>query len=211
MEFSPAMYQCESVACGFRFPVTEARLAGLDCPLCGAAAVACDPLPSSYQPQDGVKTAVSLSLLLDNIRSLYNVGSIMRIADGAGVRHLYLGGITATPAHPKLKKTALGAETAVSWSHHNNGLETAVSLQKQGMQLWALESTAVSIPIFSALPAPTDSPILLVVGNEVAGVDPAILEQCDRIIHLPMRGRKTSLNVATALSAAAYLLLYSNC
>lgn len=209
MEFSPAMYQCESANCMFRFPVTEERHAGLNCPLCGATAIEQEHLLPSHQPQDSIKTAVSLSLLLDNIRSLYNVGSIMRIADGAGIKHLYLGGITATPAHPKLKKTALGAETAVSWSHHNNGLKTAVSLQEQGCQLWALESTPTSIPIYAALPAPTDSPILLVVGNEVAGVDPAILERCDRIVHLPMRGHKASLNVATAFAAAAYTLLYN--
>jgi len=121
MEFFPAMYQCESANCMFRFPVTEERHAGLNCPLCGATAIEQEHLLPSHQPQDSIKTAVSLSLLLDNIRSLYNVGSIMRIADGAGIKHLYLGGITATPAHPKLKKTALGAETAVSWSHHNNG------------------------------------------------------------------------------------------
>ena len=209
MEFSPAMYQCESADCMFRFPVTEERHAGLKCPLCGASATDQEHLSSSHQPQDSIKTAVSLSVLLDNIRSLYNVGSIMRIADGAGVKHLYLGGITATPAHPKLKKTALGAETAVSWSHHNNGLKTAVSLQAQGYQLWALESTPTSIPIYSALPAPTDNPILLIVGNEVAGVDPAILNRCDRIVHLPMRGHKASLNVATAFAAAAYTLLYN--
>ena len=98
---------------------------------------------------------------------------------------------------------------AVSWSHHNNGLKTAVSLQEQGCQLWALESTPTSIPIYSALSVPTDSPIILIVGNEVAGVDPAILERCDRIVHLPMRGRKASLNVATAFAAAAYTLLYN--
>lgn len=182
---------------------------GMDCPLCGATAVSQEHLLASYQPQSGTQADRSLSVLLDNIRSLHNVGSIMRVADGVGVRHLYLGGITATPAHPKLKKTALGAETAVSWSHHRNGLKTAVSLQEQGHQLWALESTPTSIPIHSALPISGNSPILLVVGNEVAGVDPAILDRCDRIVHLPMNGRKASLNVATAFAAAAYTLLYN--
>ncbi len=206
MIFSPIVYQCESPACAFRFPVTEARFVGVDCPLCGGATVEKRPFLPSHHPQSNEGMALNLSILLDNIRSVLNVGTIVRAADGVGVRHIYFGGITATPDHPKLKKTALGAEKSVAWSYHRNGLETAVSLHAQGIQLWALESTPTSIPISSAPKPAADTPILLIVGNEVAGIDPAILDICDQIIHLPMNGRKSSLNVATAFTAAAYLL-----
>jgi tRNA G18 (ribose-2'-O)-methylase SpoU len=146
--------------------------------------------------------------LLDNLRSVYNVGSIFRTADGAGIRHLHLCGITPPPDHPKIAKTALGAEKSVGWSQYKNGLETAVSLQQRGFQLWAIEETAQSDPLFTAAHPADNSPILLIVGNEIAGVDPEILALCDRVLHIPMAGHKKSLNVATAFGIAAYVARY---
>ncbi len=206
MIFPPVVYQCESPACAFRFPVTEARFAGMVCPVCGGVTAAKRPYPPSHHPIQEQGTGSRLSILLDNIRSVHNVGSIVRAADGVGVRHIYFCGITATPDNRKLKKTALGAEQSVAWSYHRNGLATAVMLRSQAIQLWALESTPVSIPLTSAPIPPADIPILLIVGNEVAGVDPAILDIADQIVHLPMNGRKSSLNVSTALTAAVYLM-----
>jgi tRNA G18 (ribose-2'-O)-methylase SpoU len=146
--------------------------------------------------------------LLDNIRSVYNVGSILRTADGAGLTHLHLCGITSPPTHPKVAKTALGAELSVAWSQHRNGLDTAVALQEQGCQLWAIEDSPQAESLF-AVPAPASSErIVLVVGNEIAGIDPEILARCDRVLQIPMQGHKKSLNVATAFGIAAYAVRF---
>lgn len=135
---------------------------------------------------------------------------MFRTADGAGIRRLHLAGITATPDHPKVAKTALGAERAVAWSEHPNGLDAATALRERGYRLWALESTARSTNLFDTRPAAEGAPILLIAGNELAGVDPQILALCQRTVHLPMEGVKGSLNVAIAFGVAAYYLRYSD-
>jgi tRNA G18 (ribose-2'-O)-methylase SpoU len=145
--------------------------------------------------------------LVDNVRSIYNVGSFFRTADGAGsIAHLYLCGITPTPDNPKVAKTALGAEQSVPWSYHKNGWETAVSLQQQGHQLWALEGTAQAESLLAT--TPITAPTVLVVGNELSGIDPDILAICAKVLAIPMQGRKSSLNVASALAVAVYWLRY---
>jgi tRNA G18 (ribose-2'-O)-methylase SpoU len=149
-----------------------------------------------------------IEVLLDNIRSIYNVGSILRTADGAGLRHLHCCGITPPPDHPKIAKTALGAEKSVGWTKSGNGLETAVSLKQRGYQLLALECTPDAI-LMSDVRLDNSQPIVLVVGNEIAGVDPDILAICDKTIMLPMQGVKNSLNVASAFAVAAYALRFN--
>ncbi|MCB9421871.1 MAG: RNA methyltransferase [Ardenticatenaceae bacterium] len=202
--------QCERPSCRFRFPVTNDRQTGELCPLCGAPTQwAADyaqwqrPLPTTT-PNGPIVEA-----LLDNIRSVYNVGSIFRTADGAGLRHLHLCGITPPPDHPKTAKTALGAELAVPWSQYRNGLDTAVTLQKQGCQLWAVEDSLQAAPLFAVPEVPDGTPVVLVVGNELAGIDPEILARCDRILRIPMQGQKKSLNVATAFGIAAYAIRFN--
>jgi tRNA G18 (ribose-2'-O)-methylase SpoU len=101
----------------------------------------------------------------------------------------------------------LGAEESVAWSYHKNGWETAVSLQQQGYELWALEGTAGAESLLTI--NPTQAPIVLIIGNELSGIDPAILEICDKVLAIPMHGRKSSLNVASAFAIAAYWLRYS--
>ena len=149
-----------------------------------------------------------IEAFLDNIRSSYNVGSIFRTSDGAGISHLYLAGITPTPSHPKVAKTALGADATVTWSHHLNGLETIVDLKERGWSVLALENGHTSRPFFDYEVATGSRPILLIVGNERAGVDPAILDACDCILSLPMSGHKQSLNVSVAFGVAVYWLRY---
>jgi tRNA G18 (ribose-2'-O)-methylase SpoU len=144
-----------------------------------------------------------VEVLVDNVRSLYNVGAIFRTADGAGIRRLHLCGITPTPENPKLAKTALGAEESVAWRYWPNALEAAQALQADGAYLMALERTPAALLLQSAQPTPKT---LLIVGNEVAGVDPAILDLADVCIAIPMAGRKRSLNVATAFGIAAYVI-----
>ena len=120
------------------------------------------------------------------------------------MQHLYLCGVTATPANHKLAKTALGAEHDVAWSHHRNSVDLAHTLLASGNHLWALETAPGATSIFDL--DPPLSPLVLVVGNEVTGVDPGLLALCERHIAIPMFGRKKSLNVATAFGIAAVLL-----
>lgn len=144
------------------------------------------------------------------------VGSIFRTADGAGLEHLYLCGITATPEHPRLGKAALGAQDTVPWSYSRNAVDTARSLQAQGYCLWALERLAVdgsTKNVFSLFDPGVrnlrrEKPVVLIVGNERAGVDPGLLALCDHIFSVPMYGQKPSLNAAVAFGIAVYFLRY---
>jgi tRNA G18 (ribose-2'-O)-methylase SpoU len=169
-----------------------------------------EPYVTPAAPGADEAPAVRLSALLDNIRSLRNVGSIFRTADGAGVEHLYLGGITPTPDHPKLAKTALGAELEVPWTHGPDAAALAAALVAQGHRLWALEG-GDSDSVFEARPArgDDDRPIVLVLGHEVSGVDPRILRLCQRVVHIPMLGIKDSLNVSVAFGVAVYSLRFA--
>jgi 23S rRNA (guanosine2251-2'-O)-methyltransferase len=204
--------QCTDDQCRFRFPWTTHDPASLRCPRCGAPvavvqerSLAEEPTP---QPPGLTRPQRPLHGLLDNVRSTFNVGSIFRSADGAAFQHLYLCGITPTPAHPKVAKTALAAEQTVAWSQHPNALDLAQALQTRGDHLWALEDAPGAMPIFAAQLPPSDQPLVLIVGHEVTGVDPGLLALCERIVALPMGGIKRSLNVAIAFGIAAYTVRF---
>ena len=191
-----------------RFPVVARRGDEPRCPLCGSPT---RRATREYEER-GVPTAPAASgstrieAMLDNIRSIYNVGSMFRSSDGAGIGRLYLCGMTPTPENPRLAKTALGAQDAVEWSRWRNGLEAAIFLRKSGRRLWALEGGPGSVPLSDTVSDVPGPPLVLVVGNEVSGVDPAVLELCERIIHIPMAGSKSCLNAAVAFGIAAYAL-----
>jgi tRNA G18 (ribose-2'-O)-methylase SpoU len=166
------------------------------------------PSPPTALPEgEGNK----LEALLDNVRSAWNVGAIFRTADALGVRRLYLCGITPTPENASVSKTALGADKSVAWSHDRNALAVAQKLKAGGCLLWGLEQDerAVSTTdLFADSRIGTDfPPIILIVGNEITGVDPALLDLCDRIIYIPMRGQKRSLNVEVAFGVAVSQIL----
>lgn len=202
-------YECRNPECRFRFPAGAGELVDGRCPHCGAPT----EMVAAQQRAVGQTTvpspnALHLELLLDNIRSLYNVGALLRTADGAGVRHVHLGGITAPPTHPKLAKTALGAEQVLAWSQTRNGVATAQQLKEAGYVLWALEDAPGAEPLFEAKIRANGRPVLLIVGNEKAGVDSGLLALCDRILALPMMGHKESLNVAVACGIAIYYLRF---
>jgi 23S rRNA (guanosine2251-2'-O)-methyltransferase len=200
-----AFYECRQPTCQLRFPAQVETVSG--CPRCGRPLVAVGEAVYKYPPAEKNGRLPPIHLLLDNIRSLHNVGSIFRTADGAGVGHLYLCGITPTPANPRLAKTALGAQNTVHWSYHNNALAAAVSLQQAGHALWGIEPTPASQPLFAAPPLPAERPLVLLLGNEKAGLDPGLLALCEQTIHLPMYGHKTSLNVAVVAGTAVYYLM----
>ena len=151
--------------------------------------------------------APRFSALLEDIRSLWNVGSIFRSADGAGFGTLYLCGITGCPPRKEIAKTSLGAEDVVGWEHHAGALDVLPALAASGVHILALEKTERSIPLREALRAGAISaPLCMVIGNEVSGVSAEALAQARTVCHLPMRGAKTSLNVAVAFGIAAYEL-----
>ncbi len=144
-----------------------------------------------------------LTVLLDNIRSGWNTGSILRSADGFGFSHAYLCGITPTPEVEAVTKTSLGAEETVTWSHHKDAVKLVKGLKKDGYQIWALEEAERAVSILSSHKLRV-SKVVLIVGNEVTGVDPDLLDLCDTILYIPMRGEKRSFNVAIAFGVAAY-------
>jgi 23S rRNA (guanosine2251-2'-O)-methyltransferase len=157
------------------------------------------------QPQGQQARTAPFCALLEDIRSLWNVGSIFRSADGAGFGHLFLCGITGTPPNKAIAKTSLGAEEHVVWEHHSHPLEVLPRLATEGVQIVVLERAENSVELAAALEQDRlRTPLCLVVGNEVAGVSIETLARADVVCHLPMHGVKSSLNVAVAFGIAAY-------
>lgn len=151
-----------------------------------------------------------LEVLLDNIRSTFNVGAMLRTADGVGIKQAHLCGITPQPGNPRISKVALGAEFSVPWEYHQNGVQAATACKERGLKLWALEIHPGAVSIFDIPPEERLKPSVLVVGNEVTGIDPGIQELCDRFFWIPMEGYKRSLNVAVAFGIAVYTLRHGS-
>ena len=143
-------------------------------------------------------------VICDNIRSLYNVGSIFRTADALGVKKIYLCGITGTPLQKGLAKVALGAEKSVSWERVGQTWRVVEKLKRQGVQVVALEQTLGSIEIKRFKPT---FPLALVVGNEVDGVAKSVLKRVNAAVQIPMAGVKESLNVSVAFGIAGYEII----
>lgn len=157
--------------------------------------------------------------ILYNIRSLYNVGSIFRTADAAGVEKLYLCGITPAPMdrfgkiRPQVAKVALGAEKSMAWDGSARSTRATLALfkrlKKDGYKIWAVEQAGGSISYFRIKKYELRiKKIALVFGNEVKGLPSTILKKADKILEIPMRGRKESLNVAVAFGIVVFRLLY---
>lgn len=201
--------ECANSECRMRFPAPE-RVVVPACPRCGAPLQRIDlPFPSpSVEPDTTETRDPRVEILLDNIRSAFNVGSILRSADGAGIQHAHLCGITPTPENPKVAKTALSAEFVTPWSYAPNGVLLVEALKQRGLPVWALEAGPDAEPLTRVLHAVPPA-LVIVAGNELAGVDPGILQQCNRVVALPMLGFKRSLNVAVALGIAMYWLRFA--
>lgn len=140
---------------------------------------------------------IPVSLLLDDIRSANNVGSLFRTADCFALEHVYLCGITATPPHRDILKTALGATESMNWSHHTDALVLVKQLKGDGAQVQCLEQTEQSTLLKDFVP-PAGQHLILVVGNEVNGVNQAVIDAADGTIEIEQFGTKHSLNVAVA-------------
>jgi len=143
-------------------------------------------------------------VILHNIRSAFNVGSIFRTADAVGVQKIFLTGYTPTPDKNKeILKTALGAENFVKWEKYQNISYLLKKLKEQKYYLAAVEQAKSSIPFYKFQPK---LPLVLILGNEVRGLDKRLLTKVDSIIEIPMYGRKESLNVGVAFGIAAYFI-----
>ncbi len=140
-------------------------------------------------------------VICDNLGSSGNIGSIFRTSDALGVDKIFLCGICGQPPHQKISKTALGAENNIPWEFHRQAWRIIDRLKKEGVAIIALEQTAESICY-------TDFkhkfPLALIVGNEITGISRSVLQRANYIIHLPMLGKKESLNVSVAFGIAGY-------
>lgn len=139
--------------------------------------------------------------VLDHLRSAHNVGSIFRTSDGARLQELILCGFTPTPPHRHLEKTALRSVESVPWRHVQTVEEAIDDLKNRGVQVLALEYTEQSTLLYDF---DLQFPIALVAGNEAEGLDAEVIALCDAVVHLPMSGLKSSLNVSVAFGIAAY-------
>lgn len=202
------MRACQNPACGLRYPWYEGQQHKERCPHCLGAtqSVLESELPGETDYTGAARRdSPKLEVLLDNIRSAWNAGSILRTSEGFGFAHAYLCGITPSPERPQVHKTALGAEKSVAWSVHKDALLLARRLQTEGRYILALEARPGAVPLAQFHPRESSGhPILLMAGNEVSGLDPALIEIADKVVCLPMKGKKRSVNVAVAFVAAAY-------
>ncbi|MDP9113083.1 MAG: RNA methyltransferase [Acidobacteriota bacterium] len=158
------------------------------------------PLASPYEGFSKLPVVI----LLDNVRSMYNVGSFFRTADAASAEKLLLTGITACPPQNAIHKTALGAEEAVCWEHAPDPLPFLDQLREQNYQIAAIETTPHAVDLFEWQAA---FPVCIIFGHEVDGIRPAVGARCDVHIRIPMLGMKHSLNVATAGGVVLFELL----
>jgi 23S rRNA (guanosine2251-2'-O)-methyltransferase len=218
---------CDS--CGLRYPLIEGHPFGARCPLCMGethialrrqlmnepgstriSALNTNDREKFHNPQG----SQNLAVLLDNIRSAWNVGSILRSADGFGFHHAYLCGITPTADNEAVTKTSLGAEDSVPWSYHKDAVKLVRGLKVEGWKVYALEdderavalesNRSLALRVLSKMQEQAPALHVLILGNEVTGVDPELLGLCDEIFYIPMRGEKKSFNVAIAFGIAAY-------
>lgn len=198
---------CTDPGCGGCFAVpAEGAWRRVGCPRCGAEGPA---IPAEVRRrlathEQGALPALgsgALVAVLEDLRSVHNVGSILRSADAFAVDLVVMAGITPTPEHPRLVRTALGAERTVPWVWRPNALAAVRELAARGLAILAMEGGAGAEPLTGA---PFTLPAALVIGNEVAGVSSPVLAAADRRLAILMRGVKTSLNAAVAFGIAAF-------
>lgn len=160
-------------------------------------------------PADYAKGLSShVTVLLDDVRSRHNVGSIFRTADAFGVERLLLCGFTPCPPHREIEKTALGATSSVPWSHEPDAASAIHRLRVEGYRVIAVEQTLSAIPV-NQLEIDTEVPVALVFGNEVSGVSEAVIAAAEACVVVPQRGAKHSLNVSVCAGVVLHALFGS--
>ena len=158
--------------------------------------------PQGFQ----VTKKAPLVMVLDNVRSMHNVGAAFRIADAFLLERLYLCGITATPPHREIHKTALGAEDHVAWEQTQDTLSLIERLKTKGYVIMAVEQTDVSQPLYTA-PYSTLQKYAVVFGHEVFGIQESVLSVCDVCLEIPQYGVKHSLNVSVCMGIVMWELM----
>ena len=151
-----------------------------------------------------LKPRQPVHIVLENIRSAFNVGSIFRTSDAGAVEHIHLCGYTCHPPNAKLAKTALGAFDYVPWTHHASATDAIQVLRDQGVHIVAIE-TGEHAKVMGAYEWP--EPVAIVLGNEVTGISQELLDQCDEIVRIPMLGHKNTVNVASAFGIVLFNIL----
>jgi tRNA G18 (ribose-2'-O)-methylase SpoU len=146
-----------------------------------------------------------LVVVLDNIRSMHNVGSFFRTADAFGIRKLFLCGITPTPPRPEIAKSALGADEFVNWEYMDDTISTLELLKSEGYQIIGVEQTTNSVQLHH-FSIQTNQKYALIFGNEVSGVDGTLLDYCNQIVEIPQFGNKHSFNVSVSFGIVCYAL-----
>ncbi|HLT07400.1 MAG TPA: RNA methyltransferase [Cyclobacteriaceae bacterium] len=155
-------------------------------------------------PEEFKKTEKTpLIIVLDNVRSLNNVGSAFRTGDAFRVEKILLCGITGTPPHREINKTALGATESVDWRHEESTLEAIKSLKRDGYEIVVLEQVTHSIPLHEFQPDP-EKKYALVFGNEVFGVDEEVILDSDHVVEIPQIGTKHSLNISVSIGISLW-------
>lgn len=144
-----------------------------------------------------------LVIVVDNVRSLNNIGSLFRTCDGFGVEKIMLCGISATPPSPEIHKTALGAEDSVDWEYFSETIEAVDKLKAEGYEVCCLEQVQGSVPLQEFRPEESRK-YALVIGNEVEGVDQAVVDACSFYLEIPQKGTKHSLNVSVSAGIAIW-------
>jgi tRNA G18 (ribose-2'-O)-methylase SpoU len=162
------------------------------------------PFLATEAAQPYTDLRLPVSIWLDNVRSMYNVGAFFRTADGAGVERLFLSGITARPPQNAISKTALGAEERVAWAAVHDPSTHLAELRASGYEVAAIETSNRATDIFEWRPR---FPVCVLFGHEVEGLGAELLDQCDTHVRIPMLGLKHSLNVASAGAIVMYELL----
>ena len=134
-------------------------------------------------------------VVLDNVRSMHNVGAVFRTSDAFLIEKIYLCGITATPPHKEIHKTAIGAENSVDWEYVKDSNELVLKLKEDGFQIVTIEQTEGSV-LLNEFEVDSTQKYAIVMGNEVDGVQQSIIDECDTCIEIPQSGTKHSLNVS---------------
>jgi 23S rRNA (guanosine2251-2'-O)-methyltransferase len=148
---------------------------------------------------------IPIIILLENIRSMHNVGSVFRTADAFLIQGVYLCGYTPQPPHRDIHKTALGATETVNWKYFPDGLSAIDTLRQEGFAVYAIEQAEGSIPLNRVVPG--EKRIALIFGNEVEGVSDAVISACDGCVEIPQWGMKHSLNVSVATGIVLWELV----
>ena len=151
---------------------------------------------------------VPLVVVLDDVRSMHNVGSVLRTADAFRLEAVWMCGITGTPPHPEIHKTALGAEDSVDWRYFGTATEAVEKLKEEGVEVLAVEQAEGSTMLQDFKPE-TSRRYAIVLGNEVKGVHQEVIDLCDGCLEIPQRGTKHSMNVSVAAGIVIYHFVWA--